>query len=96
MTILGQGVFVFDPNDKIYRYHFVDSPIIPGVLIINFFIEEIKKSSFLNNFQIKSFKFFHFSSPGKFQFKIEQDEYSFYCHLTKGDKTHARGIILSI
>lgn len=89
------GLFIFDPSDKIYKEHFPGNPVVPGSIIMDAFINVLKKTRLIpGNYKIKNFRFKKFISPGEYRYEITQDFSGFSCKLYKNEKAAVTGIIL--
>ena len=87
------GTFFFDPDDKIYQDHFPGNPIVPGSLIIHAFMKACNIEDYVN-FQIHSFGFKKFVSPGEYEYKVEKKENKYFCNLLKQNEIYATGIFM--
>ncbi len=79
---IAEGKFFFDPDDNIYRDHFPSIPIVPGTIIINAFLQVLKKSGLeTKNVEIKDFRFKKFLNPGEFSYQVKCRSNSHKCHI---------------
>ena len=66
------GIFFFDPTDKIYADHFPGNPVVPGSLIVSAFIKAGEKIGFpTKRLIVKNFRFKKFIPPGEYRFNIK-------------------------
>jgi 3-hydroxyacyl-[acyl-carrier-protein] dehydratase len=76
------GVFFFDPEDRIYMDHFPSNPVVPGSVIVNAFMEACKRLGIKEDtFLIENFRFARFVSPGKYNFRIQEIKGGIGCTL---------------
>jgi 3-hydroxymyristoyl/3-hydroxydecanoyl-(acyl carrier protein) dehydratase len=88
------GVFEFDAKDLIYQYHFPKVPVVPGVLIIRSFIQQLQNNQAGEEFIIDHFSFAHFAAPTiKYEFQIEKAGDSYTCLMRRDNKIYAKGKI---
>jgi 3-hydroxyacyl-[acyl-carrier-protein] dehydratase len=88
------GIFFFDPTDKIYADHFPGNPVVPGSLIVHAFMEASKKMGFSGKgYAIESFRFKHFISPGEYPFNIQVSSDGLRCELYQNDRTVVTGTL---
>ena len=89
-----QGIFYFDPADRIYADHFPGKPVVPGSLIVYAFLEAGKKVGFAaNHYTIENFRFREFVLPGEYPFSIQLQSDRLKCRLYQEDKTLVTGIL---
>ena len=88
------GTFYFDPKDQIYQDHFPENPIVPGMLIIDSFVNALKQDQTLKDVDVKKFKFYKFVKPGKYFFSIKKQVKINQCKLFIGDVIYAKGEII--
>ncbi len=89
-----QGIFFFDPEDRIYNEHFPGNPIVPGSLILYAFITVAKKAGMIKgDCTIERFGFKKFVSPGRYSYKIHTQENRMECRLLEKERTLAAGTI---
>lgn len=99
MTVSGSlpvnrsGFFEFDPLDRIYRSHFPARAVVPGVLIIRSFVEQLGGGPGPDRFSIDVFGFERFAAPGRYEFKIIEEDGHYLCWLGKDGITYAKGKI---
>lgn len=95
MTVSGSlpvnksGFFEFDPLDRIYRSHFPARAVVPGMLIIRSFVEQVGAGP--GPVSIDSFSFERFAAPGRYEFRIMNENGHYLCWLGKGAITYAKG-----
>lgn len=95
MTVSGSlpvnksGFFEFDPLDRIYRSHFPARAVVPGILIIRSFVEQAGAGP--GPVTIDSFSFERFAPPGRYEFRIMNENGHYLCWLGKGAITYAKG-----
>lgn len=90
------GVFFFDPADKIYKDHFPGNPVVPGSIIVQAFFEAGNHHGVkFNNFRLENFRFKRFITPGEYTYHISIEQSRVVCKLSHGSQTVATGIILS-
>ena len=88
------GVFFFDPADKIYNEHFKGNPVVPGSIIINAFVDILKKhKTDLADYKVENFRFKKFISPGEYEFNITFDSPDYFCRIIMNDKVAVSGVI---
>jgi len=87
--MIKSGSFEFDPLDRIYLTHLPGRPVVPGVLVIRSFVEQLPPGSF----SIETFGFERFAAPGSYEFRIKEEEGRYLCWMGKGGTTYARGKI---
>ncbi|ETR70646.1 MAG: 3R-hydroxymyristoyl ACP dehydrase [Candidatus Magnetoglobus multicellularis str. Araruama] len=91
-----QGNFLFDAEDPVYKVHFLSFPVVPGSLIIQAFVETIKKiRTSMCKLSVHYFKFIHFAEPGLAAYQINMTETSIHCQLFQNNKEIAKGSILA-
>ncbi len=89
------GLIFFDPLDKIYKDHFPGSPVVPGSIIINAFVELLKNNVVINKkISIRNFRFKSFIEPGEYKYDICCGESSFKCRLFKNEKVAVTGEVV--
>lgn len=88
-------MFFFNPEDKIYKEHFIDNPVVPGSLIIHAFIEAASLMGFDKKFLLlKKFRFMKFITPGEYSYRIEDEKDSLKCFLYIDNKIAVSGEII--
>ena len=93
-----EGIFLFDPEDNIYKDHFPGHPVVPGSLIVHAFVTEAERQGWIfGGWTLEDFRFLHFVSPGKHQFRIRScnDGNVFECELHSEGKISATGRLRS-
>ncbi len=89
-----QGIFFFDPKDRIYKEHFPGNPIVPGSLILHAFMTAAEKGGIIKgSCTVEKFGFKKFVSPGRYSYTIQTRENRMECRLLENDRTLAEGII---
>ncbi len=89
-----EGIFLFDPKDNIYKDHFPGYPVVPGSLIVHAFVTAAKRKGWIvGRWSLEDFRFIHFVSPGKCQFRIRSYDKGnvFECELRSEGKLSATG-----
>ncbi len=88
-----RGYFFFDPNEEIFEKHFPGIPVVPGSMILSYFLKEIQKilNCLLQDLTVKNFKFIKFISPGEYEFQINFKENYISCKLFDNDKIVSKG-----
>lgn len=87
-----QGIFLFDPEDRIYREHFPGNPIVPGSVIIDSFLSVLKKAGRLSNgITIERLRFRTFVSPGECAYRIRFSGDGIACELFQDDQLKVTG-----
>jgi 3-hydroxyacyl-[acyl-carrier-protein] dehydratase len=87
-----QGVFFFDPKDRIYPDHFPGSPVVPGSVIIHSFYSAAHQAGLLScGLSIDRFRFKSFVSPGEYEYRIQVRKEDIICALYKGKEIMAEG-----
>jgi len=96
-----EGIFYFDPRDRIYADHFPGNPIVPGSLIIHAFMSVMHtRGIYRHSLAVEKFKFIKFIPPGEYSYKIESmhsrteetsSENRLICTLYDGDVPVANG-----
>ncbi len=87
------GIFFFDPADKIYADHFPGNPVVPGSLIVHAFMEAGKKIGFTNANRAENFRFKRFISPGEYSYNIQFQTNCLQCELYHENKTVVTGTL---
>lgn len=85
------GFFEFDPRDRIYGSHFPARAVVPGVLIIRSFLEQLSPGP--DRFSIDVFSFERFAAPGRYEFRMIEEDGHYLCWLGKDEITYAKGKI---
>jgi 3-hydroxyacyl-[acyl-carrier-protein] dehydratase len=81
------GVFFFDPEDRIYRDHFPGNPVVPGSVITGSFIQAAGEHTGKSALPVvQNFRFRRFVAPGKYEFCIDTSTRTFKCRLFGGEK----------
>ncbi len=89
-----QGIFFFDPEDKIYNEHFPGHPIVPGSLILHAFMTAAKKAGIIKGAcTVEKFGFKKFVSPGKYSYTIQTRENRMECRLLEKERILAAGTL---
>ncbi len=77
-----RGTFFFDPADLIYNDHFPASPVVPGSLIINAFLQALKRIDSRQRVSVvKNFRYVQFVTPGEYPFCITRKKNEYFCEL---------------
>ena len=87
------GIFFFDPADRIYADHFPGNPVVPGSLIVHAFMEAGKKIGFTNVNKVENFRFKRFISPGEYSYNIHFQSNCLKCELYHKNKTVVTGTL---
>lgn len=87
------GFFEFDPLDRIYRSHFPARAVVPGVLIIRSFAAQLGGGRGPRRFSVDAFSFERFAAPGRYEFRIIEEDGRYICWLGKDEITYAEGRI---
>ncbi len=82
-----QGIFFFDPADRIYIDHFPGIPVVPGSVIIKAFLQEARKNGVAHPRAIRDFRFRRFVSPGEHAFTINCNPGKLMCRLFRNTDT---------
>lgn len=88
------GIFFFDPDDRIYADHFPGRPVVPGSLIVQAFIlagEKLglcKEPSIMENFRFK-----RFIQPGEYAYRVEVTKKGLECRLYDGQSVVVTGAL---
>lgn len=94
-----QGVFFFDPEDRIYKDHFPGYAVVPGSLIVHAFATAAEKAGLLapeagTAFHVEGFRFRKFISPGRYAYTIETQGKRLACRLVEQENVLASGAIV--
>ena len=83
------GIFVFESNLAIFKVHFPGYPVVPGSMIVDRFICEIKRITGcdITSIKVKNFKFLKFIPPGNYKFSIKYEKQRYICMLYEDNKT---------
>ncbi len=87
------GIFFFDPADRIYADHFPGNPVVPGSLIVHAFMEAGKRIGFTKAYTVENFRFRKFISPGEYPYSIQFLPNCLKCELYHKDKTVVTGTL---
>ena len=88
------GIFFFDPADKIYADHFPGNPVVPGSLIVSAFIEAARTNGLAaGGYTIENFRFREFISPGEYPFRVRTTTDQLHCELYNKSKAVVTGIV---
>jgi 3-hydroxyacyl-[acyl-carrier-protein] dehydratase len=86
------GVFFFDPKDKIYQDHFPGNPVVPGSVILHSFITASKEAGlFTGEFFIEKFRFRKFVSPGHYPYTVKHEKDRLICQLYDEEEVVVKG-----
>ncbi len=90
-----RGEFFFDPSWELFEKHFPGKAVVPGSLIIGYFLQKAGELSSLKQkkIRIKKFRFLDFVSPGRYCYEMEYTQGSILCKLWKGDRLMCDGVI---
>ncbi len=85
----------FDPEDRIYKDHFPENPVVPGTLIAGAFMEAARGIAFDQEaFTMENFRFRNFISPGEYPCTISVKGSKLSFKLYAGKKIAASGTLL--
>ncbi len=90
-----EGIFFFDPDDRIYSDHFPGNPVVPGSLIAHAFTEAGKKvlGGAGKRYIIENFRFKRFVIPGEYAYCIEVLKTTLKCFLYDRGNIVVTGVI---
>jgi len=89
-----EGIFYFDPEDRIYADHFPGHPVVPGSLIVHAFMLAGKKLGLSRELSVlENFRFKRFIQPGEYTYRVEIMENGLKCTLYDGDSVVATGTL---
>jgi 3-hydroxyacyl-[acyl-carrier-protein] dehydratase len=87
-----QGIFFFDPKDRIYQDHFPGNPVVPGSVIIHSFLSALQKAGFPSQgLIIEKFRFKKFVSPGEYEYQVRIGKEDIACELYKNEQMVVKG-----
>lgn len=87
-----QGIFLFDPDDRIYQEHFPGNPIVPGSVIIDSFLSVLKKAGRVSDgVAIERLRFRSFVFPGECTYRIRIGSDGIVCELFQDDQLKVTG-----
>jgi len=87
-----QGIFYFDPKDRIYQEHFPGNPVVPGSVIIHSFLSALEKAGFPSQWlNIEKFRFKKFVSPGEYNYQVLIGKKAITCELYKNEQVIVKG-----
>lgn len=86
------GRFRFDPEDNLYRVHFPGYPVVPGSVIIEAFVQAVRKHGYsaviLN---LENFRFKTFIPPGDYHYRLQVLKKKIRCRLFAQNRVVATG-----
>ncbi len=89
-----EGIFYFDPSDRIYEGHFPGNPVVPGSLIVNAFLEAAKRNGVqVEECILEGFRFKEFVSPGEYAFSIQFLSDRLKCRLYKNNSNIMKALV---
>ena len=89
------GVFFFDPTDRIYQSHFPERPVVPGSVILQAFLDILRQEGlFPEEIGIENFRFHDFIFPGDCDFSITVEGRQVNCMIYDGEKLAAKGKLM--
>lgn len=86
VAVVQEGVFQFDPEDGIYVDHFPGSPVVPGSLIIQAFLDLAGAVR-----EIEEFRFRTFVVPGCYRYRLTRRDDGWDCVLLREKQIMAKG-----
>lgn len=94
-----QGMFFFDPEDRIYKDHFPGHAVVPGSLVVHAFATAAQNAGLLpatgdGMFHVEDFRFRRFISPGRYAYTIEPGKNRLTCRLLEKERVLASGSIM--
>ncbi len=88
------GIFFFDPSDRIYEDHFPGNPVVPGSVIVNAFLEAGKEAGFdADPCIIRDFRFRGFVAPGEHAFSIRSLSDQLKCRLFQNRSEESKTLV---
>ena len=81
VSFLHEGVFFFDPGDRIYRDHFPGNPVVPGSVIIHAFLRAHARAGKPGPVGVANFRFKRFVSPGEYRYAMGEEGDGIRCTL---------------
>ncbi len=90
------GIFGFEASLAIFKVHFPGYPVVPGSMIVDRFICEIKRITRcdITSIKVKKFKLLKFIPPGNYKFSIKYEEQRYICMLYENNTIVVKGEIL--
>ncbi|MCF8068219.1 MAG: hypothetical protein K9L30_06515 [Desulfobacterales bacterium] len=86
------GVFHFNPEDRIYETHFPSNPVVPGSVIIHAFMSAAEKVGYNEKpYRIENFRFKRFISPGEYAWEMESSNGGLSCKILENNNTVVTG-----
>ena len=89
-----EGVFFFDPDDRIYGDHFPGNPVVPGSVIIHAFLRAHARQGQARPVGVSGFRFKRFVSPGEYRYGMEADGPVIRCTLFDRDRAVVTGALM--
>ena len=89
-----EGLFFFDPGDRIYRDHFPGNPVVPGSVIIHAFIRAHARAGQERPVGVSNFRFKRFVSPGEYRYGMEGDSHGIRCTLFDNNRAVVTGALM--
>lgn len=87
-----QGIFLFDPDDRIYQEHFPGNPIVPGSVIIDSFLSVLKQAGRVSGgVVIERLRFRSFVFPGECTYRLRFGSDGIACELFQDDQLKVTG-----
>lgn len=93
-AFLHEGVFFFDPRDRIYGDHFPGSPVVPGSVIIHAFLRAHARADQERPVGVSNFRFKRFVSPGEYRYAMEDDGHGIRCTLFDNNRAVVTGALV--
>jgi len=91
------GIFYFDPADRIYEDHFPGNPVVPGSVIVDAFLKIAKESGRCGGkYSIEGFRFKGFVTPGEHAYRIELQTDQMKCRLFQTDSNSSKTLVTGI
>jgi 3-hydroxyacyl-[acyl-carrier-protein] dehydratase len=89
-----RGTFFFDPEDRIYAFHFPGHPVVPGSMIVHAFMLAAERLSIsMGSCSMEGFRFKRFISPGEYSYTMEIVQDRLQCVLYDKDAIVTTGTL---